>query len=401
MKFTEKIYKVSEINSISRDLLEKEFPLVAVEGEISNFTKHSSGHMYFTVKDDKASIDAVMYKSFGRYLNFKPERGTKVIVTGKLSLYVKGGRFQLLAWEMKEKGRGDLEKKFLELKEKLKNEGLFDEKYKKPIPAVPGFIGIVTSPTGAAIRDILNVINRRFSDIKVLLYPCRVQGDKAAEEITAGINTFNELCPAMDLMIVGRGGGSIEDLWPFNEESVARAIFKSDIPVISAVGHEVDFTISDFVADLRSPTPSAAAEMAVKDKAELVKKLNRLTGHIRSTMEHKVLAAKNRIRGLIASPVFKYPLRLVEQREQDIDYMTSHITKDLKYLINKKQHRFENLTAQLSSLSPKEVLKRGYTFTCSNNKIVTDAAKLKKGDKLQTVFYKGSAESEIINLGDK
>lgn len=403
MNFTEKIYTVTEINSLSKEILEENFPVIMVQGEISNFTVHSSGHIYFTIKDENASIDAVMYRSYGRRLDFTPQRGTKVILKGKISIFVKGGRYQVIALQMKEKGQGELEKKFLQLKEKLNKEGLFDKKHKKVIPEVPQFIGVVTSPTGAAIRDIINVIKRRFANVRILLYPARVQGDLATGEIARGIETLNRLYPDMDVMIVGRGGGSLEDLWPFNEEVVARAIFDSKIPIISAVGHEIDFTIADFVADLRAPTPSAAAELVISNKEELLKKLDRLTMILMSTARNKLVSEKNRLRAVSESIVFRYPMRIIEQKVQEIDYIASNITKNIKYFIDVTTHKLEAVYAKLLTLSPRETMKRGYSITYlqPDGRIIKDTQGINKGSSLKTLFYKGSTESKVTNVNVK
>ncbi len=398
MNYTEKIYTVSQINNLSKEILEESFSSIMVQGEISNFKVHTSGHIYFTIKDEGACIDAVMYRSMSSRLDFVPQRGTEVILKGKISVFVRAGRYQIIVWEMKEKGRGELERKFLRLKEKLQKEGLFDKIHKKQIPEVPRVIGIVTSPTGAALRDILNVIGRRFANVKILLYPASVQGEKAREEISKGIDTFNQLYPHMDVMIVTRGGGSLEDLWPFNEEIVARSIFSSGIPVISAVGHEIDFSISDFVADKRTPTPSAAAELVISNKEELIKKLHSLTVLLKNSLKHKLLLINNRLHAVSESIVFKYPMRILEQKEQEIDYISSHIVKNLKYFIEINTHKLEGIYAKLLTLSPDATLKRGYSITYLQDKIIKDVSKLKKGSDLKIVFYKGSVESKVTKI---
>ncbi len=402
MNFTENIYTVTEINTISRELLEDSFSSVLIEGEISNLTVHTSGHMYFTLKDENSAIDGVMYSGYRKKINFIPKRGVNIVVKGKISLFVKGGRYQIIAWTMNEKGTGSLERKFLELKEKLKKEGLFDEVKKKNIPAVPSFIGVVTSPTGAAIRDIINVIRRRFANVKLLLYPVRVQGDTAAVEISEGIITLNDLYPEMDVMIVGRGGGSLEDLWPFNEEIVARNIYKSDIPVISAVGHEIDYTISDFTADLRAPTPSAAAELVVSSKAELNKKLKNMSLIIFNSMKHVILFIKDRLSAVSESVPFKYPLRFLEQKEQEVDFVSSNLTTTLNHNMMLVAGKLENMYEKLIALSPMATLERGYSITYKEHseRIVKDTSKLEEGDCLKTILSKGFVKSKILEIGD-
>ncbi len=403
MSCTKKTYKVSEINSFSRQILEREIGSVWVEGEISNFKHHSSGHMYFTLKDEKASLDAVMYRKFNYGLDLEPERGMKVLVRGTISIYVRGGRYQILVWEMEESGKGELEKKFLELKERLKKEGLFEQSHKKPVPSVPSLAGVVTSPTGAAIRDILNVIKRRFAGIKVVLFPCRVQGETAGDEIVNGIETLNRLYPEMDVMIVGRGGGSIEDLWPFNEEKVARAIFSSKIPVVSAVGHEVDFTISDFVSDLRAPTPSAAAEMITKERKTLFQKIDRLDKIMKSSVKNTISSLQGRIRAVSKIEVFKYPLRIVDYFQQHIDYVWDNLATAVRHKVEISRHQAEGLYLKIESLSPEKTMQRGFSVTTKNGKIITDVKNLKEDDRIETRFYKGQASSQIkkIKKGEK
>jgi exodeoxyribonuclease VII large subunit len=400
MTFTEKIFSVTQINSLSRKLLEDYFFSVLVEGEISNYTLHSSGHMYFTIKDEQSAIDVVMYKGYVQNLAFKPERGISVVIQGKISIFVKGGRYQLIAFQMQEKGVGDLEKRFLMLKKKLSKEGLFDEEYKKPIPEVPQTIGIVTSPTGAAIRDIIHVVKRRFANVRLILHPARVQGDNAAPEIVNAIKNLNTHYPDMDVMIVGRGGGSLEDLWPFNEEIVARAIFQSEIPVISAVGHEIDFTISDFVSDLRAPTPSAAAEIVIKNREEIITDIRRLSMLLNRALEHKMSSLKERINFISESAVFKYPARMIEQKAQETDYISAHLEKNLKHLIDLKKHVVKNYSAKLHALSPLAILKRGYSITSltDTGEIIKDVSELASGREINTRLHKGSITSKVLKI---
>ncbi|MFW6172266.1 MAG: exodeoxyribonuclease VII large subunit [Elusimicrobiota bacterium] len=397
MNFTEKIYTVTQINRLSKNLLEKEFTSVWIEGEISNFKHHSSGHMYFTIKDENSSIDAIMYKNLNQSLRFMPERGIKVLVKGTISIFERAGRYQVVVWEMKERGKGELEKKYLQLKEKLKKEGLFDKKHKKSLPQVPQLIGLVTSPTGAAIRDILKVIKRRFSNVDLIVYPARVQGDTAAGEICTGIGVLNEIYPEMDVIIIGRGGGSIEDLWPFNEESLARTIFKSKIPVISAVGHEIDFTISDFVADTRAPTPSAAAELVIKNKEELTAKINKMSETLISSIKNKYINLKNRLEGISGMSVYVYPYRFIDQKEQELDYLVSDINKNIEHNLEVKEHKLTGIKSLISSLSPGKTLERGYSITyhIPTGEIVNSYKNIKVGEEIKTIFAKGEAESKI------
>ena len=399
MNYTGKIFSVTQINNLAKGILENNFHSIAVEGEISGLTLHSSGHMYFTIKDAGASLDGIMYKTVAEKMAFEPERGMKVLIRGRISIFVKGGRFQITAWEMKDRGQGELEKKFIELKEKLRREGLFDAEHKKKIPLLPSFIGIVTSPTGAAVRDIINVVQRRFANVRMLIYPARVQGDGAANEICRGIEVFNSHYPAMDVMIVGRGGGSLEDLWPFNEESVARALSVSEIPVISAVGHEVDFTIADFVADLRAPTPSAAAELVVRERSELLLKLGKQKSMLINFLRSNIDNAANGLLSLQRSPVYRYPARMLEQREQILDYINENMQTAIKHLAEVWKANVNKIYSRLEALSPYETLRRGYSITYSADGIsVSSAGQLSNGDRIRSVFYSGEVESEVKNI---
>lgn len=354
--------------------------------------------MYFTLKDEEASIDAVMYRTSNANMDFRPSHGMKVLARGRISVFIKGGRYQIIVWEMKQKGTGELEKRFLELKEKLKKEGLFDQKFKKPIPAVPQLIGIITSPTGAAIRDILNVIGRRFAKVKIVIFPVRVQGGTAKDEIATAIDKLNALYPKMDVIILARGGGSLEDLWPFNEEAVARAIFRSSIPIISGVGHEVDFTIADFAADFRAPTPSAAAEIAVEDSENLRKRLYKSSDTLRSYIGYKIKLLSGSLNAVRESAGFRYPDRLLNQKYQDMDYIIADILNNVKSIIRKKTSAFDTLTAGLEALSPMAVLDRGYSITYRNKEVLKDTSCVKEGDSIYTVVKKGRIKSRVEEL---
>ncbi|MGM0568962.1 MAG: exodeoxyribonuclease VII large subunit [Elusimicrobiota bacterium] len=397
---TKKIYTISEINNIASSLLEEKFSSIWIEGEISRLTLHSSGHMYFTLKDSGCAIDAVMFKGarLKSKLAFKPERGLKVLIKGKLSIFPPQGRYQLIVWEMKEQGAGDLEEKFQRLKKKLLKEGLFDKKYKKKFPFIPQLIGIVTSPTGAAVRDILNVVKRRFSNVDIVIFPARVQGNSAAGEIVEGIRTLNKNYPNMDAMIVGRGGGSLEDLWPFNEEIVARAVFESAIPVISAVGHEIDFTISDFAADLRAPTPSAAAELIVKNKEDLVIQIEKLNRLMNDSVNNKIRILTSSLTSISSSGIFLRPYKIVQDREQQLDYVSESLSRALDHLLELKNHRLSSLDREINSLSPKRTLARGYTITSAvkGDKLIKGPDECSKGMKIKTMFSEGSVTSQVV-----
>ena len=391
MEELRKIYKVSEINKIAKNLLEGEFPEIWLEGEISNLTLHSSGHLYFSLKDEEAQISAIMYKWQVRELEFVPENGMKVIVRGKLSVFVKGGRYQIIVSTLEPIGIGALQQAFEQLKQKLEKEGLFDNARKRPIPMLPQKIGIVTSPTGAAICDILNVIERRFANVHILIHPVRVQGDRAAGEIAEAIAYLNEHFPSLDVLIVGRGGGSLEDLWPFNREIVARAIYNSRIPVISAVGHEVDYTIADFVADLRAPTPSAAAELVVTNKIELEKKILLLTSKIKSSMEYKLDEWTSQYRRFVESRIFLHPEELYSQFQQEIDYYLEKIISKCAHFLDFQKERLNSIVGKLDVLSPLNILARGYsiTYKLPENEVLRNISQVNLKDRVKVKLHQG------------
>ena len=322
-----RIYTVSEVTKYVRVILEDSFSSVWIEGEISNFILHSSGHMYFSLKDAGASLKCAMFARSNAKLKFKPKDGMKVICFGKISVYEARGDYQLVAEEIEPKGIGALQLQFQQLKEKLQKEGLFDQEHKIEIPFLPTRIGIVTSPTGAAIRDILNIARRRFSNVEIIINPAKVQGENAKDEIAKAIRQFNKL-KNIDVMIVTRGGGSLEDLWPFNEEMVARAIYESEIPVISAVGHEIDFTISDFVADFRAPTPSAAAELVIPRKEELIGLISTATTRLNNALTSKVNRLTEHLKAVKDSYILRQPLNLIVQYEQTIDCLLANCRKN-------------------------------------------------------------------------
>lgn len=391
MEEPRKIYKVSEINKIAKNLLEGEFPEIWLEGEISNLILHSSGHLYFSLKDEEAQINAIMYKWQAGQLEFVPENGMKVIAQGKISVFVKGGRYQIIVYGLKPIGIGALQQAFEQLKRKLEKEGLFDKARKRPIPMLPQKIGIVTSPTGAAIRDILNIIERRFANVHILIHPVRVQGDQAAGEIAEAITYVNEHFPSLDVLIVGRGGGSLEDLWSFNREIVARAIYDSRIPVISAVGHEIDYTIADFVADLRAPTPSAAAELVVSNKIELEKRILLLTSKIKSSMEHELDELTSQYRRLADSRIFLHPEELYSQFQQDIDYYLEKIISHCTHFLDFQKERLNSFAGKLNVLSPLNILARGYsiTYKLPENEILKSIAQVTMKDKVKVKLHRG------------
>jgi exodeoxyribonuclease VII large subunit len=358
----QQIYAVSELTKAIKSELEEAFTGIWVEGEISNLVTPRSGHTYFTLKDESSQLRAVIFKYVGRHLKFQLENGMQVLVRGSISVYEPRGEYQLIVNYAEPRGAGALQLAFEQLKKRLAEEGVFDEKYKKPIPLLPKKIGVVTSSTGAAIRDILNVVNRRFANVHILIAPVRVQGTEAPGEIVRAIETFNRL-PDVDVLIVGRGGGSLEDLWAFNDEAVARSIFASKIPVISAVGHEIDYTISDFVADLRAPTPSAAAELVVQNKENLSHTVETLTTRLKNAFVN--------IFSRLKEATEHYTLRLQDPRkriaefQQWVDELQHRVVNVFGHYLEKKHYKFETSAGKLHSLSPLGLLARGYAI-CRN-----------------------------------
>lgn len=391
-----KIYTVTEITKEIKGILEESFPSVWVEGEISNYTLHSSGHRYFSMKDENAQIRCTLWRFRGIRLSFEPEDGMRVIAFGNITVYERNGQYQLDVIELIPAGWGKLEIAFQRLKEKLFQEGLFDEQHKKPIPEFPEAIGLVTSPTGAAIRDMIKIIHKRFPSVRIIVNPVRVQGDQAAEEIAQAIQEFNEFAK-IDVMIVGRGGGSLEDLWAFNEEVVARAIYDSKIPVISAVGHQIDFTISDFVADLRASTPSAAAQMVVKDKEELLKETRSNAQKLLSYQTSLTEYLKQRLKAAQQSYGFRRPLDLITQRSQRLDEFIRQLRDRIKNYFEFKKNDLSLREEKLKALSPLSVLKRGYSIArkLPELEIIKDAGLLKEEDRLEVKFFKGKVKSKV------
>ncbi len=392
------IFSVSKITATIKLLLEENIPTVWVEGEVSNFKAHYSGHYYFTLKDDKAQISAVMWRSRVQQLTFDLQDGMKIQVLGNVRLYEKSGRYQLDILRMQPAGVGRLQQEFEQLKQALLEEGLFDESHKKQLPAFPERIGIITSGTGAAIRDILNVLKRRAPHLQIIVHPAKVQGQGAAEEIAAAIARFNRY-GQVDVIIVGRGGGSLEDLWAFNEESVARAIYQSKIPIISAVGHEIDFTIADFVADLRAPTPSAAAELVVPDFADIKEQILFLRQQLLLILKRSLDQRKNQITGLAKS----YGLRKIEdnlhQYALQIDELNTNLERFYSYRTLQKRELIRQLNQRLNSLNPRQVLRRGYSITYHHGKVVTHWQQVATGAELKTELSEGYLKSTLTQSG--
>ncbi|MCI0595738.1 MAG: exodeoxyribonuclease VII large subunit [candidate division Zixibacteria bacterium] len=392
----EKVWTVSELTGSVKENLEEAFPAIWVEGEISNYLLHTSGHRYFSLKDENAQLRCTIWRSAGQHLNFEPEDGIKVHAFGNLTVYEKRGEYQLNVLKLLPVGRGELEIAFQKLKERLFKEGLFDEAHKKPIPEFPEKIGIVTSPTGAAIQDMLKIFRRRFPPADLYLYPARVQGEGAKEEIAEGIRAFNKW-GEVDVIILGRGGGSLEDLWAFNEEEVARAIYASKIPVVSAVGHEIDFTIADFVADLRAPTPSAAAEMVAPDKEELEGVLKGLKERIAGLFAHQLTQSQSRLDAVLGSYGLKRPVDLVNQKSQFLDELSRRTRLALENRLEKMRLELKSAADRLATLSPQSVLARGYSIVQrrSDHRVVREYKDVKAGEEVDLIFSKGRAEAEV------
>lgn len=400
-----RVYSVSELTRNIRVVLEDTFREVWVEGEISNFKAHSSGHCYFSLKDDNSLLKCVLFKGASSRIKFKVEDGMSVLLFGRISVYDKQGQYQLYVDIVEPKGKGALYLAFEKLKDKLYKEGLFDEAHKKKIPFVPLRVGVVTSPTGAAVHDILNVARRRFANIEITICPVKVQGDGAREEIARAIgylNEYNEWIatsgsgdPPVDVMIVGRGGGSLEDLWAFNEEIVARAIFASKIPVISAVGHEVDYTISDFVADRRAATPSAAAETVIPRREELEERADLSAARLRSAVTAKLEMLGTELENLSTSYVLREPVNAILRFEQEVDDLARRAFVKAEHAVALEESELGTLEGKLNALSPLAVVKRGYSITFKNGAIVKDVASLQAGDRLVTRFAQGEASSRV------
>jgi exodeoxyribonuclease VII large subunit len=382
-----RIATVSQINGYVKKILDSNIILnnVWIKGEISNFKAHYSGHLYITLKDDKSVLKAVMFRSAARELRFKPEDGMKVLARGRISCYEAGGVYQLYIEEMKPDGVGELYIAYEQLRRALEEEGLFDSAHKKPIPKYPERVGVITAPTGAAVRDIINVISRRYPYAEIILYPSLVQGAEAAPNITAGIEYFNKE-KLVDTMIVGRGGGSIEDLWAFNEEMVARAIYKSEIPIISAVGHETDFTIADFVADMRAPTPSAAAELSVPSQSELRNGLENCNMRMRRDLE-RILSL---LRARLDRMTMESPKPMIDDSRVRLDYLVKDMIQMQQKGFAARKEKLSNCAAKLNALSPLAVMSRGYAIAMKEDgEIIKSARSLRKGTRFKLKLVNG------------
>ena len=410
---------VSQINAYINRMLKADRNLknIYIKGEISNFKTYPSGHSYFTLKDERSQIPAVMFKGRKHSLKFQPENGMKVIIKGKIEVYEKDGKYQLFATTMTEDGIGNLHVAFEQLKKKLDAEGLFDDAHKKEIPKYPRKIGVVTAQTGAAIRDIITTIRKRYPYCEILVFSTLVQGDQAAPQIVRQIKHAQRF--DIDTLIVGRGGGSIEDLWPFNEEMVARAIYACEIPVISAVGHEVDFTISDFVADKRAPTPTGAAVMAVPDVKDVRFKISQLKARLNKNINDKIGQNKTKLENISQKPILKNPESIYEIKSMTLDNLVTklelasksiitenknkllklenkNILKNPDEIIRMKREPYLRNVDKLTVLNPLLTLKRGYTLTKVEGKVVSSAKDVKSGDKLDVEFYDGTVNTRVI-----
>lgn len=397
MNYEAMAVSVSDLNLYIKEKIAGDEALnaVVVKGEISNFKAHYTGHFYFTLKDDKSLIKCIMFKSYAERINFKPKDGMKVIVFGGVSVFERDGIYQIYAKAMMEQGVGDLYAAYEKLKEDLAKEGLFDESHKKKIPLKPKIIGVLSSQTGAVIRDIINVSTRRNPNCYIRLLPVPVQGPGAAKEIVKGIETMNEKKLA-DVIILARGGGSLEDLWPFNEEIVARAIYNSEIPIISAVGHETDFTIADFVSDLRAPTPSAAAELANPDIYELKNKINALNERARLSLKKKLELMKMKYQSLMNSKVFKDPIQNMQNNYLRIDGFIKRLENSIVLKQKGVQKDFKSMTLKLDALSPLKTMVRGFSIIEKDGKIIKSSKNLEKDDEVSIKLIDGNKQAKIM-----
>ncbi|WP_010252611.1 exodeoxyribonuclease VII large subunit [Acetivibrio cellulolyticus] len=397
----ENILSVSLVNRYIKEIISRDMILsnLWVRGEVSNFKNHSSGHMYFTLKDENSLIKCVMFRTQNSYLKFMPENGMKVIIRGYVSLFERDGQYQLYAEEMISDGVGNLHIAFEQLKKRLSEEGLFDNSFKKRIPFMPGSIGVVTSSTGAVIRDIINVLDRRFYNANIKIFPVKVQGAGAAKEISRAINKLNEL-KCVDVIIVARGGGSLEELWPFNEEIVARSIFNSKIPVISAVGHDTDYTICDFVADVRAPTPSAAAEIVMPEKHMLVNRISELEIRFRSALLRNVKIKRKRLDELKNAAVFRQPYDRVYQERMKLDILNKDLKKAFLVKKERSRSRLQFLIGKLDALSPLTILSRGYSIVkaADDKHVVKSINDVRAGEQIEVNLEDGNLECTVNSV---
>ena len=387
---------VTQLNSYIKNKMANDEYLntVYIKGEISNYKHHYTGHLYFTLKDENSLIKCIMFKTYTSHLDFEPKDGMKVMILGTVSVFERDGVYQIYCKAMQEDGLGSLYTAYEQLKAKLEDEGLFDKANKKAIPLMPKTIGVLTSQTGSVIRDIINVSTRRNKNVNIKLLPVPVQGEGASIKIAEAIELMNAKKIA-DVIILARGGGSLEDLWPFNEEIVARAIYKSEIPIISAVGHETDFTIADFVADLRAPTPSAAAELAVPDVSKLQIDIEKYQNRLKLALSKKLDLMKLKYEKCINTRAFKNPYEKIENYYLTLDNYIKMITIGTTNNYKENIHKFENIVSKLDSLSPLKTLVRGYSITQKNGKVIKSVKQLKKDDDIEITFSDGTKHAQI------
>lgn len=391
------VHSVSDVNRYLKDLLAREplFSGLSVRGEISNFKQYPSGHCYFTLKDANSALKCVMFRSRAQYLRFLPQNGMQVVAGGTISVYERDGVYQLYVDSLMPEGTGDLALAFEQLKKKLSAEGLFDQSRKQPLPAFPKKIGVVTSPAGAVLRDIYRVSKRRWPAVQLVLYPVQVQGEGAAEQIARGIDFFAEEY-AVDVIIAGRGGGSMEDLWAFNEEPVVRAIAACPVPLISAVGHETDFTLADFAADVRAATPSQAAELAVPDRAEVKRQVENLTSQLTRQMRREIDLRRQRLDHVLQSRVMRQPQSMLAERRQRLDFLLAGLQNTAKQELQNKSHGLKLLLNRLAAINPAAVLGRGYGIVTKQDKLVSSINAVEIDDEIQLSLTDGSLKARVL-----
>jgi exodeoxyribonuclease VII large subunit len=392
-----KIFTVSEINYYIKSILDNDILLsnLYIKGEISNYKLHSSGHAYFTLKDSGSKLKCVMFKSSAGKLKFMPEDGMAMVIQGHLSVYDRDGQYQLYALDMMPEGIGALYQAYEQLKKKLAALGYFEEERKKSLPFLPASVGVVTSGTGAAVRDIISIIRRRNPMVNILLYPVQVQGEGASKEVAEGIRYFNRK-KNVDVIITGRGGGSIEELWAFNEEITAAAIYQSEIPVVAAVGHETDFTIADFVADVRAATPSAAAELVVPDRRGLASELNQKVFILNNRMNRYLEEKRRQIEYISKGNAFRQVEQKIHSLMQMVDMLNKNMNTGVQQVLSTQKHQLRKNIEKLDILNPASALLRGYSFIKKEDRLIGSAAELMKGDKIQISFKDGEIEAEVL-----
>jgi exodeoxyribonuclease VII large subunit len=396
-----KVYSVDEITTYLKILVEHDKILqnLWIKGEISNFRNSDKGHMYFSLKDENCIIDCAMFQRANQSLQFSPKDGMKVLIRGNVEIYGKRGIYQIVIEEMHIAGKGELYLKYLQLKEKLEKEGLFRREHKRRIPKYPKTIGVVTSPEGSVVHDIIKVIKRRYPHVRLIIFPSQVQGDNAKYQIVRGIKGLNLI--RVDVIIVARGGGSFEDLWPFNEEMVARAVYDSEIPIISAIGHETDFTIIDFVADIRAATPSVAAELAVPNEIDIQNCLNNSEDNLCQHLINTLDTYKQRIQHILSAPSFKRCFSLIDTERQFLDDKENELTELMIKKIEILKIELKGMNGKLCALSPNSILKRGYSLTMKNGKLVLSIKNLKLNDTITTIVNDGEISSKINKKNER